>query len=166
MNYRLRPITIVAFVVLFLASLTAFAEDGHERTQFGSDINIGPNEEVGDVTCFFCSVRVRGHANGDVTVFFGSVVVEDQGEVGGDLTNFGSGIRISREAKVGGDVTAFGGQVRHDSAASIGGEITTFSGFIWLFLIFGLPLIVFGAFISLVVWGVRKLTRPSIPATA
>jgi hypothetical protein len=166
MNYRLRPIAIVAFFVLFLSSVAALADGGHDRTQFGSDINIGPNDEAGDVTCFFCSVRVHGHTNGDVTVFFGSIVVEDQAEVSGDVTDFGSGIRLSREAKVDGDVTTFGGQVRHDSAASIGGEITTFSGSIWLFLIFGLPLVVFGAFVALIVWGVRKLTRPSLPVTA
>jgi hypothetical protein len=166
MNYRLRPTVPAALLVLLLSSAAAFADGSHDRTQFGSNINIGPNEEVGDLTCFGCSVRVHGHVSGDVTVFGGSIVLEDQGEVAGDLTDFGSGIRIARETKVAGDVTAFGGAIRRDSGASIGGEITTFAGSSWLVLIFGLPLVILGAIISLIVWFVRRLTRPSLPVTA
>jgi hypothetical protein len=168
MKCRLQTAVTLSFLCACVALSSAALAQGtaHDRTQFGRDINIGPNEQVGDITCFGCSVRVRGHVASDVTVFLGSVIIEDQGEVGGDVTDFGGGVRLDKDVKVGGDVTAFGGPVRRDAAASVGGDVTNFSGGIWLFLIFGLPFVVFGAIVALIVWVVRRLTRPSIPVTA
>ena len=61
------------------------------------------------MTCFACSVRVRGHVAGDVTTFGGSIVVEDDGEIGGDATSFGGDVRLDKGVKVAGGVTVFGG---------------------------------------------------------
>jgi hypothetical protein len=36
----------------------------------------------------------------------------------------------------------------------------------WLFLVFGLPLVILGAFVALVIWLVRRLKRPAIPVAA
>ncbi|HTW57516.1 MAG TPA: hypothetical protein VMD99_05280 [Terriglobales bacterium] len=169
MSYRHHPLllTISSLLVLLMFSAAGFADDtAHDRTQFGSDINVGPNDTVGEITCFGCSVRVRGHVTGDATVFGGSIIVEDEGEIGGDVTDFGRGVRLGKDTKVGGDVTVFGGPVRRDTAASVGGDVTNFSGGIWLFMIFGLPLIIFGAIVALIIWVVRRLTRPSVPVTA
>ncbi len=149
-------------------SPVALAQSGnlHDRTQFGSNITVGPNEQVGDVTCFACSVRIRGHVAGDVTVFGGSVTLEDQAQVGGDITNFGRGVRFEGNAHIGGDVTAFGGAVRRDPGATIGGEVTSFNGSLWLLLVFGLPFVIFGAIVSGIIWVVRRIIRPSVPLAA
>jgi hypothetical protein len=153
--------------LLVAFSSPVFANRGSDRTQVGHDITIGPNEEVSDATCFGCSVRVRGHVASDVTVFGGSIVVEEQGRIAGEAVAFGGGIRLDRGARVDGDVTVLGGQVRFDPAASVGGDVTNFGGgSIWLFLIFGLPVVLLGGIIALIVWIVRRLTRPSLPATA
>lgn len=144
----------------------AFANNTHERTQFGHDITISAGEESGDVTCFGCSVHVRGKVTSDVTTFGGSVIVEDQGEINGDISTFGGNIRLEKSVKVGGDVTVFGGRFYHDSTATIGGDVSSFSGSVWLILIFVLPIVLLAAFIALIIWLVRKLTRPGMPATA
>jgi len=143
----------------------AFAENSHDRTQFGHDIVVGPDEQVSEVTCFGCSVHIRGHVESDVTTFGGSIVVEEFGEVGSDTTSFGGDVRLDKGAKVRG-VTVFGGRVRRDPQASVEGDVTTFAGSYWLFLIFGLPFIVLGAFIALIVWFIRRLTRPPMPVAA
>jgi hypothetical protein len=153
-------------VFLFSLSAAAFADGSHDRTQFGHDITVGPGEEVSEVTCFGCSVRVRGRVAGDVTTFGGGVVLEDQGQVGGDLTSFGGNLRLEKEANIGGDVTVFGGRIHRDDSAKIGGDVSTFSGTFWLLLIFGLPFVILGAFIALIVWIVRMLTRPEAPVPA
>jgi hypothetical protein len=152
------------FLVVVALSSAAFAD--RDRTQVGHTINIGPDEEVGDATCFGCSIRVRGHVSGDVTAFGGSVVVEDQGQVGGDATVFGGDIRIDKAAKVSHDVTVFGGRIRRDPSAEVGGDVTTMGGPGWLFLIFLMPLIFLGMFIALIVWIIRRLLRPSISVAA
>jgi hypothetical protein len=139
---------------------------GPSLTQFGSDITVEPNQQVADVTCFGCSVRIRGQVNGDVTVFAGGITLEEEGEVAGDVTNFGRGVRLDKSTKVGGDVTAFGGGVRRDADASVGGDVTNFKGPIWMFLIFGLPILVLAGITLFIVWLVRRLTRPSVPLTA
>lgn len=157
------PLSLLIFVTAI--STSALADGPRERTQFGHDIVVGPNEEVSDATCFGCTIRIRGHVTGDVTTFGGSVVLED-GDIAGDTTTFGGNVRLGRGVKVNGDVTVFGGRIRRDPEATIQGDVANFGGPIWVFLIFGLPLVVLGAFIALIVWLVRRLLRPAVPAAA
>lgn len=158
---------LILFSLVALLAAPAFAERSHDRTQFGHDITVGTAEEVAEVTCFFCSVRVRGHVVGDVTTFGGGVVVEQNAFVGGDTTTFGGDVRLDAGASVK-DVTIFGGRVRRDSQASVGGDITTFAGGValWLFIVFGLPFLVLGALIALIVWLIRRSRRPVVPMAA
>jgi hypothetical protein len=168
MTYRLRCLRLLPACLLVCASLStaAFAAGGRDRTQVGSNVNVGANEEVGEVTCFGCSVRVRGQVSGDVTTFGGSVVVEDQGQVGGDITTFGGGIRLGKEVTVNGDVTVFGGRIQRDPAATVGGDVTTMGGPGWILLIFIAPLVMLGLFVALIVWLLRRLFRRALPVAA
>jgi hypothetical protein len=154
------------FLFLGALSSTAFADGPRDRTQVGSNITIRPGEEVGNVTCFGCSIRVRGHVSSDATAFGGSVILEDGGEVGGDITTFGGSIRLGKEAKVRGDVTVFGGRIQRDPAATVGGDVTTMGGPGWMVLIFLTPLIFLGLFVALIVWVIRRLLRPAVPVAA
>ena len=159
-------ISLCATLLCFGLSTLAFGEDHHERTRVGHNITIGPGEEVPEATCFGCSIRVRGHVTGDVTTFGGSILIEDQAEVGGDATSFGGSVRLAKDVKVGGDVTVFGGKVHRDSEATVGGDITNMSGPGWIVLIFVLPLVLFGAFVALIVWLIWRLVRrATVPAT-
>jgi hypothetical protein len=157
----------LSILCLFVAGLcgVGFADSPHDRTQFGHDILVAPGEEVTEVTCFGCSVRIRGKVQGDATSFGGNILVEDQGEVGGDTTAFAGGVRLDRGAKVS-SVTVFGGRLHRDSEATVNGDVTTFTGSIWLVLMFGLPLVMLGAFIALLVWLIRRLSRPAVPVAA
>jgi len=154
--------------LLFCVALpsAAFAAGNHDRTQVGSDISVGPAEETGELTCFGCSIRIRGHVTGDVTAFGGSIVVEDQGQIDGGATAFGGGMRLDNAAKVSGDVTVFGGKLRRDPAAIVGGEVTSFAGAGWILLIFVLPLAFVGAFVALMIWLIRRLLRAAMPVAA
>ena len=155
----------VCVLVAGLSSAT-FGESPRERTQFGHDVIVGPDEEVSEITCFGGNVRVRGHVAGEVTVFGGNVVIEEDGSVGGDTTVFGGGVRLEKTAKLGGDVTIFGGQLRRDPESQVGGDITNFSGGFWLPLMVALPLIFIGAIVALIIWLIRRLTRTGVPAPA
>jgi hypothetical protein len=155
----------LSILLVVLAATAAFADGSHDRTHFGHEIIVNAGEEASDVTCFGCSVRVRGHVDADVTTFGGSVVVEDGGEIKGDTTSFGGSVRLDRGSNVN-DVTVFGGRIHRDNAAAVNGDVTTFSGSIWLILIFGLPFAILAAFIFLIVWVVRRLMRMAVPATA
>lgn len=154
-------------VVLAALALPAFSNESHDRTQFGHEIIVGADENVSEVTCFSCGVRIRGHVSGDVTTFGGTVVVEQDGEITGDTTVFAGDLRLGSGTTVNA-VTVFGGKLRRDPSATVNGDITTFGGgaALWLFIVFGLPFIVLGAFITLIVWLVRRLTRPPLPVAA
>jgi len=160
------PLARLLIGLCFVASLSCFAlaDDSHDRTQFGHNITVGPGEEAAEVTCFGCSVRVRGHVASDVTTFFGNVTIEGEGQVGGDTTVFAGSVHVDRGASVK-DVTIFGGELHRDSGATVG-DVTEFRGGWWLLLIFGLPLLFLGAFIALVVWLVRMAIRPRVPVAA
>jgi hypothetical protein len=161
----LRWLTVsLMFCVAF--SGAGFGADSRDRTQVGSNINIGPGEEVSDATCFGCSVRVRGHVSSDVTAFGGSVIIEEDGRVDGDVTTFGGGVRLGKEANVGGDVTVFGGRIQRDPAATVGGDVTNMGGPGWMVLIVLTPFVFLGLFAALIVWIVRRLLRTAAPVAA
>jgi hypothetical protein len=158
----------IGCLLLVLAlGVPALADGSHDRTQFGHDVTIGADETVSEVTCFSCSVRVRGRVDGDVTTFGGSVAVEHDGFIGGDTTTFGGDVRLDGGASVK-DLTVFGGRIRRDSEASVGGDVTTFGGGagLWIFIVFGLPFLVLGALIALIVWLVRRFSRRALPVPA
>lgn len=154
-------------LVLFLSvASSAYAKDNPEHTQFGRNINIGPNEKAGDLTCFGCSIYVRGQVAGDVTAFGGNVLVEDQAQVAGDVTVFGGDIRLDEAVKVAGDATVFAGQIHRDPQATISGDVTAMGGRGWLVPILLSPLLILGLLIAFVIWLVRRLSGPSVPAPA
>lgn len=156
--------------LLFVAlafSASAFADGSHDRTQFGHDIVVSSTDKTTDVTCFGCSVYVRGQVATDVTVFGGNVVIEENGQVGGDTTVFGGDLRLDNGTEVS-NVTVFGGKVHRDPGASVTGDVTTFAGgaALWLFLVFGLPFVILGGLIALAIWLVRRYSRSSMPMPA
>jgi hypothetical protein len=157
---------LAACVLFCLGPGAAWAQSNHDRTQVGSNISIGAHEEASDATCFGCSIRVRGHVAGDVTTFGGSIVIEDDGQVDGDATAFGGGIRLENEVRIKGDVTVFGGRIQRDPGTAIGGDVTTMGGPGWVLLILVAPFVILGLFVALILWAIRRILRPSMPATA
>jgi hypothetical protein len=163
---RFASLSLICLAFVVSMSAASWADDTHDRTQFGHNITVNAGEQVTEVTCFGCSVHVRGHVAGDVTTFAGNVIVEDGGEIDSDLTTFGGEVRLDKGSQVGAGVTVFGGRLRRDPEAQIEGDVTTFNGTYWLFLIFGLPVAVLAGLVFLVVWIVRRLTRAGVPVTA
>ena len=154
--------------LFFLAlTTTTFADSGRERTQIGHNITVGADDEVSEATCFGCSVHVKGKVSGDITTFGSSIVIEENGEIGGDATSFAGDVRLDKGVKVNGDVAVFGGRLRRDPAATVHGDVTSMGGgAAWLSLIFGLPFVLLGAVIALIIWVVRRLLRPAVIAAA
>ena len=161
------PLLGLAFLLFSVLCSAAFGSENPSYAQFGHNINIGPNDKVGDLTCFGCSIHVHDGAEvaSDVTTFGGSIVIDDQAQVAGDVTAFGGDIRLAK-VRVAGDVTVLGGQIRRDPGASISGDVTSMGGRGWLVLIFLTPLLVLGLFIALIVWLVQRARRPSVPVAA
>ncbi|MGA8618493.1 MAG: polymer-forming cytoskeletal protein [Candidatus Sulfotelmatobacter sp.] len=147
-------------------SSAAFAKDNPSFTEVGHNISIGPNETVGELTCFGCSIWVRGQVAGDVTTFGGSIVIEDQGQVAGDITAFAGNIRLDHDVKVTGDVTVFAGEIRRDPQASISGDVTSMGGHGWLVPVLLAPFVILGLIVAFVIWLVQRMRRPSVPAAA
>jgi hypothetical protein len=153
-----------AFACFLTLSTVAFATVKPDRTQLGHDISIGPNEEVGDVTCVGCSIRIRGQVSGDATTVGGSIILEDQGQVAGDVTAVAGNARLDKDVRVAGDVTVVGGELRHDPHASISGDVTTVGGRGWVIPILLLPFVIVGLLIAFAFWLIQRSRRPAIPA--
>lgn len=160
MKFNIRSLLTIC---ILLAAPFALAGDNREYTQFGHSIYIGPNEHTGDVTCFFCSVRVRGQVGGEITTFGGNATIEDNASVGGDVTAFGGTVRVGPATRIGGELTVMGGTLIRDPKAQIGGDVTTFSGLGWLLVIFGLPVVFLAGIIALIVWLIQRRQRPVQP---
>jgi hypothetical protein len=84
----LRPLLLVAFVVLAFAALAPRAAsahiDDHGKTVFFHNVTIGSDETVdGDLTVVFGDAHVAGHVRGDVNTIFGKCIIEDGAQIDG-----------------------------------------------------------------------------------
>jgi hypothetical protein len=152
-------------VLVTVALLSSGAQAKGDFTQFGRDIRVNPGEKTGDLTCFNCSIYVRGQAGGDATAFNGRIVVESGGSVGGDVTAFLGDVRAEPGSTIGGEVTVMGGSLRREQGAAVGGEVTSFENKSWVLLILLSPFLILAGIVALVVWLVRR-SRSAVPAPA
>jgi hypothetical protein len=154
---RFAALTLSVLLALCVAS---FAKDNPERTQVGREIHVGTTETAGELTCFACSIYVRGRVNGDATTFGGRIVVEEGGSISGDATSFGGDLRVQAGASVRGDATSFGGHVVRDQQGTVGGDVASFGGVGGLLLVVVLPLVFLAGIVALIVWLLRR-NRPA-----
>ena len=157
------PLLSVCVLALLALSTTAFATNQSDRTSWGNNISVGPNDQVADVTCIACSIRIRGQVAGDATTVGGSIIIEGPGQVSGDVTAVAGNARLDKDVKVAGDVTVVGGELRRDAAASVSGDVTAMGGRAWIVPILLVPFVILGLFVAFVVWLVQRLSRPATP---
>ncbi len=148
----------------FLSVSGAFAQSS-DQVHIAHDIYVQPQDKAGDLVCVGCSIYVRGQAAGDAVAVGGSVILEQGARVAGSVTAVAGGIRLQTESEIGGDVTAVGGVVRRDPQSKIGGDVTSLGGAGWTLLILLAPLVLFGGFVTLIIWLFQR-RRPVAPAAA
>lgn len=159
-----RVILPLVLLLVVTAPTLLLAKNGHsDRVQFFQNIEVGPNESVGDLVCLFCSIHNAG-TSGDNVAILGSIVVD--GTVNGDCVAVGGSIRLSEDASVGGDTVGLGGGVsRHPNAAVKGEVVSQVGPFIFLGMILG-PLIPVILVVWLIVWLVRRDRQLAVPPVA
>lgn len=163
--YGFRLSLIFLLTALASAPLHAANNGDRDRTEFRRDIHVGTGENVADLTCFFCSIYIRGNAAGDVTAFGGRVEIEDPAQVAGDITTILGDVNVGAGTKIAGDLTAVGGSVQRASDAQISGDVTAIRRGWWVTLLLVSPLIVLGILIAAIIWLIQYLRRPrSLPA--
>ena len=96
----LRPILrlIAVTAMLLVASSYTFAGNS-DRFQTNHDIHVETNDNPNDVTCFRCSIYVRGEVRGDVTAIGGNIVLESGAQVHGDTTSIMGDIQLGADTK-------------------------------------------------------------------
>ena len=157
-------------LTLALSSTLLYARDNvgnTDRTQWGHDIRVAAGENVTDLTCFFCSIYVRGNTAGDVTAIGGRIEVEGPAQVAGDVTAIMGNVSITSGAKIAGDLTAVGGNVQRGDSVEVSGDVTSIRRGWWLTLLLVSPLVMLGVLIAAIVWLIGYLRRPhEMPARA
>jgi hypothetical protein len=166
-NRRYPLLSACALTFCVTLSTASFAATKPDRTSLGHDISVGPNEQVGEVTCIGCSIRIQGQVSGDATAVGGSILLEDQAQVAGEVTAVAGNVQLDKDVKVAGEVTVVGGEIHRDPRASIAGDLTAVGGRGWVLPILLAPFVILGLLIALVVWLVqRRRRRPYAPAAA
>lgn len=157
MRLRMSGFVLLA---LLMVGFSVPAHASRDIVQFGSNIVVGPDVNVHDAVCFFCSVddrgtvdgdivvffgnvRIDGHANHDVVNFFGNVTVSDNSSVGKDLVSMFGTVRLGQDASVGKDLVAMFGGMRAADNVTVGGDRVVQPGWVFWgpFLIFAVVLI-------------------------
>ena len=158
MTNRVGFILLAIFVVAAAARpALARSNSGNDRVQFGSSIYVPENEEVGDLVCIGCSIRVAGTC-GDIVAIGGRVDLE--GHAKGDVVAIGGGARLGENAQVGGDVVTIGGGLARGSGSEVGGEIVSQGGKFVFPLLIIVPLIPVVLIVVLVWWLITRSNRP------
>jgi len=90
------------------------AEQGHHdpaslgpRRAVGSEVYVGPDETVDEVTSYGEDAVIDGHVLGNATSIAGDVHVGPTGVVDGDVVSFGGTVDVDEDAVVKGDRIAF-----------------------------------------------------------
>jgi len=165
MPSRFRPksrIELAALILTLTLSTAARAKKpDQDRVEFGHNITVAPGQSVGDISCFNCSVYVRGTVNGDIAVFGGRVVLE--GKVKSDIAVFWGTVRLEDGAQAGGDVAVFGGAVRKAPTAAVHGDVTSF-GRGWVLLPVLVLVAIVWLMVVLIVWLVTRNRRAPVGA--
>jgi len=160
LNRRL-VLSCVLMLVVAAPSLMLAQSGQGDRVQFFQSINIGPDEQVGDVVCLVCSIHMQGTSSGDMVAILGSIVVD--GTAGGDVVAVGGSIKLGEDAVVKGDTVGLGGGVSRHPNARVGGDVVSQNGplvFLGLFMgMFVVPLLPIILIIWLIVWLVRRDRR-------
>jgi len=156
---------LLATLTLFCLVLAshAFAKENPSYTQIGRNINIGPDEQVSEVTCIGCSIYIRGQVSGDATAVAGSIFIEDQGQVAGEVTTVAGNIRLDKDVKIAGDTTVVGGELRRAAGAQIAGDVTSVGGAAWVPFLLISPFLFLGLLLALLLWVVHRIRRPVVP---
>ena|SRR5437868_9660536 len=161
-----RHLPLNLLVILVLTSL-AWARGNPDITQFGHDIRVEPGQKVADVTCFNCSIYLRGESTSDLTAFHGNIFVGQDAVVAGDVTSFLGDARLSDGARISGDVLVFGGMLHRQPGAMVSGDVTTFENKFLVFLMLLSPFVVLAAIVALIVWVVqRNRRRTGVPVAS
>ncbi len=118
---RIAQLLSVCFLLGLLPA--AFGAPGNQdRVMVGEDILVGAHEELHDVVCIGCSIRLEGKVNGDAVVIGGSLIVE--GEALGEAVAIGGSVEVP--GVVHSNVTAVAGSV--GIAGTSGGDVTAVMG--------------------------------------
>ncbi|WP_263367693.1 hypothetical protein [Edaphobacter bradus] len=147
-----------AALLVLLTALPAFARGRHgnnDRAGIGTDITINEGDNVGDIACIFCAVRIHGDVGGDVAVLFGSVSVDSGHKIGGDVAILGGDLNLGAGAETGGDVAILAGDANLANGAAIHGSRTVLPGAFWLLIPFA-PLLILIGIIWLIVYLIRR----------
>jgi len=154
-----RPAIRHAFLFVMLACSAVAQPVDQDRVEFGRNITIEAGQSSGDISCFNCSVYVRGTVNGDIAVFGGRVVVE--GKVKRDIAVFWGTVRLEDGAQAGGDVAVFGGALKRAPTASVHGDVVSL-GRGWVIIPVVVLVMIFWLAIALIVWLVTRSRRPAV----
>lgn len=119
--------TPAKFVLCLLAALTPIPAWAYgDAVQFGSDIDVGPDQVVRDAVCFFCSVHVEGKVTGDLVVFFGDIRLS--GEAQRDVVNFFGRIVAENNATIGRSAVSLFGIVNLGQNVTVGKDLVALFG--------------------------------------
>jgi len=155
---RLFSIITIVTILLFSPRMAA-AGTSNDRVQIGRSIVVLPGENVGDLVCIACSIRVRGQTAGDVVAVAGSIWLEDGAQIAGDTVAVAGSVRLESNTKIGGDVVAVAGKIRRDPQAVIGGDVTSVGGVGWMVPLLLAPFLLLGGIIALTIWLVQRNRR-------
>lgn len=93
------------------------------RTVFGSNVRVGPDETIGKIAAFGGEVEVAGHVIGGIDAFGGNVHILPGGHVEGPVSLLGGDLTLDDNATLEGSAQMLGGDVHRAAGAHMTGAI-------------------------------------------
>ena len=159
MLHRAQWLLLSALLFMISAPLALYASSKGDRVQIGKSIIIEENEQVGDVVCIGCSIRMS-ESCGDVVAIGGSIIVD--GTVKGDAVAVGGEVRLRENASIAGDVVTVGGGLNRSPGATVRGDVKSQPAAPIVLAMVLVPLIPVILVVALIVWLLRRNRPPEV----
>jgi len=117
----MRRLFLAILAIFFVAAAVPRAHADDDRVSFFNSINVAEGEDVHDVVCILCSIRIEGAAHGDAVAILGSI--RSNGPINGDAVSILGNVNLGSDAHVGGDCVAILGSVRHSAGNQVGKDL-------------------------------------------
>jgi hypothetical protein len=110
---------VLALLFLTAGVPRAFADDN--RVAIFHSVKVEEGEDVQNVVCVLCSIRIEGAVHQNAVAVLGSI--HSNGPIGQNAVSVLGGINLGPEAHVGQNCVAVLGRVRHSTSEQIGQNV-------------------------------------------
>lgn len=152
----------VPWIVLTASAIVSPMAQAKDIVVVHDSVQVNSTDNVTDIVCAFCTVRLDGPIKGDLVTAFADVEVAPGVSVDGDFVSAFTHLRMANGSSIGQDMVYFGGEQQIAPSANIEKDRVGVPQVIAVLLLL-IPLCFIAGMIYLIIFIIRRLVRGPEP---